>query len=297
MKYLNKCVQLILIINTLNFAQAQIVIPAGFVVNMETNYKFVGVLEVVEEVSGSLNGTVEPTILTDVLEYGGLTFSQPFSGTITMNTQSAFSSSNPKSTLRSYELNNSGSQLTTNLNVAFNPVTESNNIADRFIYTQQSGNWKGYSDNGSTPTKIKAATVTIPTGTSNIVISEGIGVGAKIFLEGPFQGGATPMTNSLNLPEESPYLEGKRSVNSGAIPNNAVDWISVELRNGSTSLGYRSAFVDVDGNIINDNGDIGIGFPALPSSITSANYHIVIRHRNHLPIMSSVALAFDWYSN
>lgn len=70
---------------------------------------------------------------------------------------------------------------------------------------------------------------------------------------------------------------------------------TITLRSGTaegTSLGYRTAFVDADGNIINDTGSSGIGLPTLPGS----NY-LVIKHRNHLSVMSRNTIVFDWVSN
>ncbi len=68
----------------------------------------------------------------------------------------------------------------------------------------------------------------------------------------------------------------------------------LELRTGtaaSTSLGYRSAFVDGNGNIIQDDGTVGIGFPTVPG-----DYRLVVKHRNHLAVMSNLINNFNWIS-
>jgi hypothetical protein len=199
--------------------------------------------------------------------------------------------------LRNYELDNTGSAF--NSDVAAAIVTsgsnnESNGIVDKFIFTEQSGTWAGYSDNGSESNLIKGAEVNIPANTSNIVVSEGVGVGAAIFLEGPYNASSDNMNNSVNgnIPSESPYSEAPRTA---AVPAAAVDWVLVELRSdrpASSSLGFRSAFVDANGNIIDDSGNPGIGFPAVPGSS-----YLVIKHRNHLPVMSEGIISVDWYSN
>ena len=87
------------------------------------------------------------------------------------------------------------------------------------------------------------------------------------------------------IPFLSPYAQGVRT--ASAIPTNVVDWVLVEIRTTTASssvVGYRSAFVDNNGNIINDAGSTtGIGLPV----VDGTDYYVVVRHRNHLGIMSS----------
>jgi len=124
----------------------------------------------------------------------------------------------------------------------------------------------------------------------------------KVFLEGAFSGSTGKMTNTLNpadptkklLPTTSPYAASTAYYNdkssSGSVPAsffvnnpNIVDWILVEIRdnnNPSTILSKQSAFVDVDGNIINTDGGRGIYVKDLTHCIIS------IKHRNHLGVLS-----------
>lgn len=279
------------------FAQLEIVIDDGMTIETQGDLYISGVSELTENGSGYLDGKVESSTLSGATQFAGLTLSNGFNGIITRTTGEAFSASSPKTALRSYEMDNSSSQLTTDVEAQIITAAannEENGIIDKFIYTEDGGTWTGYSDNGSTASTIKGAGVVIPNGISNIVVSEGVGVGAKIYLEGPYNAGTNNLDNLINsdIPSTSPYSEDPRTASS--VPGNAVDWALVELRSGTaanTSLGFRSAFVDQNGNIIDDLGNIGIGFPASPASS-----YLVIKHRNHLTVMSNSTISTNWLS-
>jgi uncharacterized protein YjdB len=66
-----------------------------------------------------------------------------------------------------------------------------------------------------------------------------------------------------------------------------VDWIFVELRalDTKTVLASRAGLLQRDGDIVEVDGRTNMKFPGLPYS----NYFVVIRHRNHLGIMSKNA--------
>jgi hypothetical protein len=230
-----------------------------------------------------------------IASFAGLELTSGSVDKITRTTGSALSVATPKTSLRSYELLSSAA-ISPSITSEFIPSgsnNESNGITDMYLFTKNRAIWKGYSDNGSLPTSIMAANVDIPTGTSNIAISEGSGVGATVLLEGPYSSGSVMTnTNNSNIPLLSPYSESPRT--AASIPATAVDWILVELRTGAsaaTSVGYRSAFIDINGNLINDKGTAGIGFPSVP-----ADYYLVLKHRNHLAVMSNLTQAYSWFS-
>jgi hypothetical protein len=119
----------------------------------------------------------------------------------------------------------------------------------------------------------------------------GVRLKAKIFMEGAF--GVGQMTTDLNsgnqIPLTSPYGEDPRSVLS--IPVNAVDWVLVQLRTSPEGpvVFSRSAFLRSDGCIVRDDGvtdDIAL-------EVAVGNYYVVIRHRNHLPVMSAAAIPLN----
>jgi hypothetical protein len=70
-----------------------------------------------------------------------------------------------------------------------------------------------------------------------------------------------------------------------SIPTNIVDWVLIELRTGtaaSTTVARRAAFLRNDGIVVDLDGLSKVAFP----EINGGDYYIVIKHRNHLAIMS-----------
>ena len=116
----------------------------------------------------------------------------------------------------------------------------------------------------------------------------------KAVLEGPFdQSSGALMHNLLNqygfLPTTDPYGLGE---NVALVPANAVDWVVVELRdknNFNVTTATRAAFITTTGTITDLDGSSQVAF----SSITADDYYIVIKHRNHLWIMSSSATTLN----
>lgn len=91
------------------------------------------------------------------------------------------------------------------------------------------------------------------------------------------------------IPIVSPYAEDNRIVDS--IPGDIVDWLLIELREteNGPAIDSKSALLHKDGRIVADDGiSSTIKFNADPG-----NYFIVIKHRNHLSIMSSVAVTLN----
>ena len=79
-------------------------------------------------------------------------------------------------------------------------------------------------------------------------------------------------------------------------PDSVVDWVLMELRdsaNPATIVGSRAAFVKKNGNLVEidpiKTGSTDIIF----SGVNPGNYYIVIKHRNHLAIMSSTTVALS----
>ncbi len=113
----------------------------------------------------------------------------------------------------------------------------------------------------------------------------------KIFLEGPYNQTNNLMTDDLNsqIPLTSPYAGDPRTVN--AIPQGVTDWVLVELRETPTgqAVTAKSVFLYKDGRIINDDASSGI----IKLNAPEGNYYIVIKHRNHLKVMSATAIALN----
>ncbi|MEO8068267.1 MAG: hypothetical protein ABI599_11295 [Flavobacteriales bacterium] len=124
----------------------------------------------------------------------------------------------------------------------------------------------------------------------------------RVFLEGPYDIGTGLMTDALrtlpSFPSTEPFTAlGYAHVGGGGgetcspavlavTGNNAiVDWVLVELRDPlapAVRLYSMSALLQRDGDIVGMNGASGLVFNA-----PAGNYHVAVRHRNHLGVMTS----------
>ncbi|MBK8339879.1 MAG: hypothetical protein IPK99_07705 [Flavobacteriales bacterium] len=115
-------------------------------------------------------------------------------------------------------------------------------------------------------------------------------VNVRANMEGAYVGTAMRSTlrdNSL-LPATDPYGQGAQvdpdvlQYQGLAAP---VDWALVELRNNATPTlveASRAVLVQRSGNLMMPAGEQTITFPTVPAG----NYHVVVRHRNHLGVMT-----------
>ena len=121
--------------------------------------------------------------------------------------------------------------------------------------------------------------------------------GLKVILEGSYLNGKmkTELNSSNLFPLHQPYNLSPWNINDtssvNAIPNNYVDWILVELRDNLTNTKYsKPGLLTTDGKVINSDGS-PFSFPY----ILSGQYYVLVRHRNHLSIMSSNKVQLDDY--
>ena len=137
------------------------------------------------------------------------------------------------------------------------------------------------------------------TGNGSITGTGGIVVSLKTMLEGPFNG--TDMNTHLNpwsIQHTQPYNTAPWNYNGSesfiAVPNaNVVDWVLIELREtaggaatatSATVVARQAALLLKNGSIVANDGISNLLFGI---SVTN-NLYVVIWHRNHLGIMSSV---------
>jgi hypothetical protein len=123
----------------------------------------------------------------------------------------------------------------------------------------------------------------------------------KVFLEGNYTG--TDMSTDINtqglLPLAQPFnfppinYSGIESVIT--IPNaNVVDWVLIEIRDAadapmadsSSTIFTKAAFILNTGEIVNLDGNSAVSF----NHIINQQLFVVVRHRNHLGIMSAQPL-------
>ncbi|OEK07187.1 choice-of-anchor D domain-containing protein [Roseivirga misakiensis] len=123
-------------------------------------------------------------------------------------------------------------------------------------------------------------------------------VAATVFLEGAYNG--TNLNTAINssIPAQQPYngVNSHSQTTSVSIPASAVDWVLVELREASTAAtatnatrkGSTAGFLMNDGTIKATDGTSNLTINLTGN--TGTDYYVVIYHRNHLPIMSAIAI-------
>jgi hypothetical protein len=100
--------------------------------------------------------------------------------------------------------------------------------------------------------------------------------------------GAIPLVQPYSL---SPWnYNGVEQVDN--MPANTTDWVLVELRTAvgaASKVATHAAFLKNDGYITDLDGASLLDFAGL----AAGNYYIVIRHRNHMPVMSATAVSLS----
>jgi hypothetical protein len=250
--------------------------------------------ELIETGSGYFKGKITSGTRSGLTQFAGLTLSTGLDGVVTRTSGTGYTKGNGEgiNILRYYEINNVGSGTISadmQLNCVFSGTPDESNglTGPYFVYRYQT-DWTGYGD-GSGGAPISAAGVDIPTGNSDWVISEGCRIASKIFLEGAYDDVSGQMRTSLSdyIPTTSPYAEDPRTI--ATVPTGVTDWVLLQVRSlaDGSDLASRSCFIDVDGRLVADDGTtqhIGI-------KIKPGDYYLVIRHRNHLAVMSSSSQA------
>ncbi len=139
------------------------------------------------------------------------------------------------------------------------------------------------------------------------LVQPAITVSPRVFLEGPFVQATNLMKDDLRaaglVPATEPYTAlGYAHVGGGGetvapavlavTGNNAiVDWVVVELRDATTPttvLATRSALLQRDGDVVASDGASPVSF-----NLAAANYHVAVRHRIHLGIMTQTPVALS----
>ena len=133
-------------------------------------------------------------------------------------------------------------------------------------------------------------------------------VNLTCYIEGPYNSTLGTINTTLRtlglVPLSQPYsaapwtYTGTETVAS--VPAEVVDWVLVELRQATspanatsaTIFGKRAAFVKSNGAIVDLDGSSPLQFESIALN-PGNNLYPVIRHRNHLAIMSSVGVTKD----
>lgn len=139
-------------------------------------------------------------------------------------------------------------------------------------------------------------------GELKIEVDMGVQINATIYLEGNYDGTGNSMTDDLRsldlIPSFEPYSNlNYEHINGGGFEfvsnsvlnssgNDAiVDWVVVELRDQTDPtliVATKAVLLQKDGDIVATDGNS----PVIFENIISDNYYIVIKHRNHLGIIT-----------
>ncbi|HEX2616550.1 MAG TPA: PKD domain-containing protein [Flavobacteriales bacterium] len=140
----------------------------------------------------------------------------------------------------------------------------------------------------------------------DIAVFDGVRVPLRVMLEGPFDSTSHWMRDDLRalhwLPATEPYSSaGYGFLGEGGgevLPAGAdaitgadalVDWVVVEVREAAAPthvIASRAALVQRDGDIMDVDGTGPVRLP-----VTAGNYHVAVRHRDHLGAMTATPLA------
>ncbi len=119
----------------------------------------------------------------------------------------------------------------------------------------------------------------------------------KLLLEGPYDQASGLMSDALRTNGKLPWNNTDNvtrpntrmnmdPVSRAVSGNNAyVDWVQVQLRdatNPATIVYSRMALVQRDGDLVMQNGQ-----GPLSCNVAAGNYYVVVKHRNHLGVMTA----------
>lgn len=130
----------------------------------------------------------------------------------------------------------------------------------------------------------------------------------RVLLAGPYSAATGKMATTLNslswIPTTTPYRGdfAPTAASTPKLPNNfflvntdMVDWVQIELRVGTekkNTILRKSVLVDSSGELRDLDASIGVSVP-----VKAGNYFLVIRHRNHLAVMTAAPIAVGANSN
>lgn len=185
------------------------------------------------------------------------------------------------------------------------------------VYAYESGDYNGLAAPAAATVSSGVATVsnsgyTNLDGTKYFIVSDdkyaAATLAVKAFLQGPYNAGTGMMNELLRtknlIPLTEPYTAmaafthvgegGGESVSALAdldypdAGNDVVDWVFVEIQDASdVTVQTKAALIQRDGDIVDTDGN-----PLKFSTLSSGDYSIIVRHRNHLGVKSSAPQTF-----
>jgi hypothetical protein len=128
--------------------------------------------------------------------------------------------------------------------------------------------------------KLEARTFLHHVSKTTILMNDAIRTQADFPLSDPYA--VAPLNTKFVHVNSGPVATTTASVLGTTGDNAIVDWVFLELRNGtspSSTVAYtRSALLQADGDIVDTDGESPVGFP----NAVAGDYYVTVRHRNHL---------------
>ena len=139
-------------------------------------------------------------------------------------------------------------------------------------------------------------------------ITPSANVNLTVMLEGPFDENTGLMKTDLLtenlLPSQQPFNSNPYNYSGTEIvtnfPSNTVDWVLVEARSGTPNTGSGSpgtVVVESKAGLLLSDGSIidpsNFGALTFESPVFGQDYYFLVRHRNHLDIISSNPITFS----
>ncbi|WP_299886064.1 hemagglutinin protein [uncultured Lacinutrix sp.] len=154
-------------------------------------------------------------------------------------------------------------------------------------------------------TTISDGTTTLTQGFHQQTIQLGIKVNPIAFLQGALLNSSNNLMRddlrSTLLTTTSPYADALTcdvtvfdlggTSGTGVTSDDIVDWVFIELRDENDNTLVRasqSALLQRDGDIVGVDGVSDLEF-----NVMARNYHVVVKHRNHLGIMTANTVALS----
>lgn len=122
-------------------------------------------------------------------------------------------------------------------------------------------------------------------------------VDIKVALEGAYKVTEDTMRANITLSALEPFGTGNFETIAAGVQGEKgsatiIDWVLVELRDKndtSNILAQRAALLRRDGKVVDLDGQSILAFPSLPEDI----YYISVQQRNHLGVMTDVAISLS----
>ncbi|MEP0265940.1 hemagglutinin protein [Dokdonia sp.] len=152
-------------------------------------------------------------------------------------------------------------------------------------------------------TTITDGTTTFTQGFQQAEVNLAIQISPIVFLQGAFTNPNTGeemlmrddlrIASTILIPTTSPYdsttCDAAIFTTSGT--NAIVDWILIELRDATNPviiIASQSALLQRDGDIVATDGTSAVSI-----DVTSGDYYVAVKHRNHLGILTASTLALS----